>query len=177
MKVAKTGIVLVSILMLASCASINSQQKQELREWQAQNVYVKEKSPGLAAGLNILPGIGDFYNGNVGYGILNLLTWPLSVLWAPIGGASGADEVNYFASKNYVESLEKKQKKIKTDLEEKFLTNQISKNDYIIASKKLNNTVLRDFEKDMSVNDFMRVEAVETPQVEETADREPSSKK
>lgn len=97
--------------------------------------------------MNILPGIGDFYNGNLGYGIGNLLLWPLSILWAPIGGVSGADEVNYFASKAYVEGLENKKKKLKNEGEVAFIGNQITKQEFLIAHKKIDAMSLAEFQK------------------------------
>lgn len=83
-------LILISISLFTSCASINSAQKAQIAEWKGEGVYVEAKSPSLAAGLNCVLGIGDFYNGNIGYGIANLLTWPLSILWAPVGGYDGA---------------------------------------------------------------------------------------
>ncbi len=172
MKFVSSLVSFVSILTLVSCASINSTQKQELNEWQAKNLQVEEKKPGLAAGLNVLPGIGDFYNGNVGYGILNLLSWPLSVLWAPVGGADGAREVNYFATKAHVEKLEVKKKKLKTDVETHFVAGQITKKEYLLATKKIDNMELIEFQKDVLVSDIVKI-SLDEP---ETTDREPSSK-
>lgn len=148
----------VTALLLAtlvSCASVNSTQDRELRTWQAKNLEVKEKDPGLAAGLNVLPGIGDFYNGNVGYGVVNLLTWPLSILWAPVGGAEGAKEVNYFATKAYVEELENNKKKLKSELETAFMTGQMTKDDFYVANKKIEAMQLAEFSKQLSVEDIV----------------------
>ena len=98
----KTISLLVGALFtFSSCVSITTTQKNDIVESKMSGTYVEEKNPGLAAGLNVLPGIGDFYNGNVGYGIVNLLTWPLSVLWAPIGGYDGAQVRNWEESRIY----------------------------------------------------------------------------
>lgn len=143
------------ILLVSSCSSLNRGQQSELKEWQAQNLEVKEKQPELAAVLNILPGIGDFYNGNVGLGVLNLLTWPLSVVWAPVGGATGASEVNYYATKSQVERLENKRKLLKNELEVAYVARQISKHDYYFAAKKLDAMALEDFKKSPTLQDVM----------------------
>lgn len=140
---------------LSSCTSINSHQEQELKEWQAKNLEVREKSPGLAAGLNVLPGIGDFYNGNIGYGIANLLTWPYSILWAPVGGASGANERNYFATKAHIDNLQSFRKKAKGDLEVAFISGDITKEAYAVGLKKIDTMELSEFSKEMNISDFI----------------------
>lgn len=153
----KTVPVLILCLTLTSaCSSLNTAQKRELRDLQTKNLEVKEKDPTTAAVLNILPGIGDFYNGNPGYGVANLLLWPLSVLWAPAGGVSGAEEVNYYASKAYVSELENKKNRIKKDIEVEFVTERISKKEYYLAIQKIDMMPLIDFSKDVQMRDFVR---------------------
>lgn len=159
LKRVQTVAVVVVLSSLVSCASINSTQDRELKTWQAKNLEVEEKKPALAAALNVLPGIGDFYNGNIGYGVVNLLTWPVSVLWAPVGGADGAKEVNYFATRAYVEELETKKKKLKSDLESAFMTGQMSKNDYYVASKKVEAMELIEFRNTVTMEDIVPKEA------------------
>lgn len=151
----RLSITLVALSLFTSCASMNSSQKHDLKSWQAQKVDVEEKKPGLAAALNVLPGVGDFYNGNVGLGVLNLLLWPASVFWAPVGGATGAQEVNYYATKAYVEELEKKKKLLKNELEVAFVAKQIHRNDYYFANKKIDSMELREFEKKIELVDLL----------------------
>lgn len=75
-----------------------------LRELEGYGISPTEqeiKNPGLAGGLNILPGFGNFYLG-VGtdesdqwlYGFLNLLTWPVSPIWAIPEAAIDANVIN-----------------------------------------------------------------------------------
>jgi hypothetical protein len=59
------------------------------------------KSPTLAAVLNILPGIGNFYlaagteeTHMWAIGAVNLLFWPVSVLWGVPEGAIDASTIN-----------------------------------------------------------------------------------
>ncbi len=47
-----------------------------------------------------MPGGGSFYTEHYGLGIVNLLFWPLSILWDPISGANGAESINYYATKH-----------------------------------------------------------------------------
>ena len=88
---------LAASLLLASCTSLTHQERNTLRSLQAQGITVDKPvgnweapaSPAGAGALNLLPGFGNFYlaSGNAGdsgqylYGFLNLLTWPISILW------------------------------------------------------------------------------------------------
>ncbi|WP_181111316.1 hypothetical protein [Pseudomonas japonica] len=92
--------------MLAGCATpLNSAQKAELDHYRAENLVVEEKNPGLAAGLGLLPGGGSFYARSYGFGVVNLLFWPLSVLWDPVSGYDGAEAINYQATRAHVRAL------------------------------------------------------------------------
>lgn len=100
----------ICAVMLSSCTTLTRQETNQLRELQAQGVTVdrpvgnyEKPASGVAAGaLNLLPGIGNFYLGtgnaaessHVLYGVLNLLTWPLSILWAVPEAAIDADNIN-----------------------------------------------------------------------------------
>lgn len=162
-------LVVLSILSTYSCTSLNGGQNRELKEWQAKNVAVQDKNPATAAALNVLPGIGDFYNGNVGLGVVNLLTWPASILWAPVGGATGADEVNYYSSKANIEKLEGNRKKLKNEIETVFIGNQITKQEYVLANKKVDSMDISEFTKKLDVTDVIKLNY--------DADRVPSSSK
>jgi hypothetical protein len=145
-----TGLI-VALLISTGCSSLNSAQKHELAEWEGENLKVEQKNEGLAAGLNVLPGVGDFYNGNVGLGVVNLLAWPLSILWAPVGGASGAQEVNYFMTKAHVERLSKKRQATINELQASAMTKQITSDEFYIATQKVNTMQLTEFEKKHTV--------------------------
>ncbi|WP_206689723.1 gas vesicle protein GvpG [Aliarcobacter butzleri] len=97
-----------SIALFTGCASkISDGQEKELKSYQAKGLYVEEKSVGGAAALGILPGGGSFYTRNYGLGIVNLLFWPISVLWDPVSGAWGAESINYYATKEKVDKEKK----------------------------------------------------------------------
>lgn len=155
MKVFSTVILIFSLGVTTSCTSLNSTQSRELAEWKSQNLKVEEKNEALAAGLNVLPGIGDFYNGNIGLGVVNLLSWPVSVLWAPIGGASGAAETNYYSTKTHVENLTKKKQALITDLQSAAMMKQITSEEYYIATEKIKNMNLSEFKDGKSISDFV----------------------
>ncbi len=96
------------IALTPGCATgPNSVQESELAGYRARNLAVEEKNPGLAAGLGLLPGGGSFYGRAYGFGVVNLLLWPLSIFWDPVSGHDAAELINYQATKAYVASLKK----------------------------------------------------------------------
>lgn len=108
-KVMVLGLILSAMLASGCATPLNSNQKQELRGYQAKGLAVEEKNPGAAAGLGILPGFGSFYVREYGAGVVNLLLWPASILWDPVSGYEGAQSINYWATKHRVEQLESKE--------------------------------------------------------------------
>jgi hypothetical protein len=70
----------------------------EYHKMQSEGVLVEEKNPTLAACLGILPGCGSFYTGNYVLGAVDVVTWPVSMLWDPIAGYNEARMINYRAS-------------------------------------------------------------------------------
>ena len=96
------------LALTTGCATgLNSAQESELASYRARNLAVEEKSPGLAAGLGLLPGGGSFYGRAYGFGVVNLLFWPLSILWDPVSGHDAAELINYQATKARVAALKK----------------------------------------------------------------------
>lgn len=133
-KKAVIGIILLALIVCGCAGSLNLVQKSELKTYRAMGLLVKEKEPGLGAALGILPGGGSFYTRNYGIGIVNLLLWPLSVLWDPINGYEGSLEINYFATKTLVNH--KKSKEIE-ELEDQMQAHQISLEEFIIRKNKI----------------------------------------
>lgn len=126
----------VALLSLtAGCATgLNSAQESELASYRANNLDVQEKSPGLAAGLGLLPGGGSFYGRAYGYGVVNLLLWPLSILWDPVSGHDAAESINYQASKAHVASLKRH---AMDDLDAKLAGNEIDLKAYTLEKRKV----------------------------------------
>lgn len=95
---------------LTGCVSLSYQEKIELMKLQQKGIdatvsangWDKPASPALAGFLNLFPGFGNFYLGSgdaaegaqIGYGIANLLLWPLSVVWGIPQAYSDADTIN-----------------------------------------------------------------------------------
>ncbi|MEC4560141.1 hypothetical protein [Pseudomonas inefficax] len=97
------------IALTTGCATgLNSAQESELASYRARNLAVQEKSPGLAAGLGLLPGGGSFYGRAYGFGVVNLLLWPISILWDPVSGHDAAEMLNYQATKAHIATLKKR---------------------------------------------------------------------
>jgi len=75
---------LLSALLLTSCSSLNPAEKQQVLK--LKSLGIKEDSLGtnsaaVAGVLNLLPGGGNFYLGQTGAGVGNLLFWPISPIW------------------------------------------------------------------------------------------------
>ncbi len=97
---------LLCVILFAStaCESLSRADHAHLREIQAAGLDVDApgvKSPTTAGVLNLLPGIGNFYlasgtdaSGQWIYGTLNLLMWPLSVVWGIPQAAIDARTIN-----------------------------------------------------------------------------------
>lgn len=96
---------LVLLGTLASGCAMSSEQKQHIRtlEQQAASIghpeikYQQTKDPDTAFGLGFILGLGYFYADSPGKGIASLLTWPLSITWAPFGAYNTALEDNIAA--------------------------------------------------------------------------------
>ena len=106
----KELILIGALCLLSACTSLTRQEHLELRELKAHGITVdtpqgnweRPNSPAAAGLLNILPGFGNFYlaMGNGGqseyytYGFLNLLTWPISIIWGIPEAAIDANTIN-----------------------------------------------------------------------------------
>ena len=124
---------LFALLLITGCASgITKTQKNDMMSYKAKGFYIEEKSVGTAAGLGILPGGGSFYTRNYGFGVVNLLVWPISVLWDPISGTNGAEYLNYYATLANVNNLKRKEVR---DLDEELALGKITQQQY--ALKKI----------------------------------------
>lgn len=125
----------IFFLFLFGCAAgLTHTQKRELEGYKAKGLAIEEKNPGAAAGLGILPGGGSFYTRQYGLGVVDLLFWPLSILWDPINGYKAAGTINYYTTKEYIRRLIGKEiKKLDEDLEDK----KITEREYILKQRKI----------------------------------------
>jgi len=88
----------------SGCVSLSRSDQSilnELRSYGISETDIQKKNPGLAGGMNILPGFGNFYLAAGTdesdlwlIGFLNLLTWPISVLWGVPEAVIDANTIN-----------------------------------------------------------------------------------
>ena len=136
MKVHRLVLALGLAAACTGCASgLNSQQKAELRHYEANGLAAQEKSPGTGAALGLLPGGGSFYGREYGLGVVNLLFWPLSILWDPVSGHDAAESINYTATKEHVNRL---QRKDVDAIDERLQSGQIDVAQYALEKRKVN---------------------------------------
>jgi hypothetical protein len=102
----KKYFLLYLLFVQISCTHLNKSEKEDLRELKSYGIRESDEekvaSPALAGGLNLLLGFGNFYlaSGNGGdsahylYGTLNLLSWPISILWAVPEAIIDANTIN-----------------------------------------------------------------------------------
>lgn len=106
----KIAILSTFCLALSACTSLSYHEQNALRSLNANGISVdkpagewkRPANPAGAGALNLLPGVGNFYlaSGNGGdgshylYGFLNLLTWPISVVWGIPEAAIDAGTIN-----------------------------------------------------------------------------------
>lgn len=101
---------LLAVGVLSGCTSLTHAEKSQLSMLKHNGITVdkpvgnfeKPASPLTAGLLNILPGVGNFYlsagdggdGDHVLYGLLNLLTWPISIIWGIPEAAIDAGTIN-----------------------------------------------------------------------------------
>lgn len=135
MKLGKVvGLALAASVMSGCATGLNSMQEREYQAMKTQRVLVEEKSPGTGAALGVLPGGGSFYVREPGYGVVNLLFWPLSILWDPISGYEGAKAINYDLTKH---KLKRDMEREIASLDDKLTTGQIDNLAYVTEKNKI----------------------------------------
>jgi hypothetical protein len=107
----KIALLITCACYFSGCTTLSRTEKatlQELESYGVSQTEVKIKHPGTAAALNILPGIGNFYlatgtdeSSQWLYGGLNLLFWPLSIVWGIPEAAIDATTINKKETVNY----------------------------------------------------------------------------
>jgi hypothetical protein len=123
------------IALCSGCASgLSAPQKAEYARYEAKGQLIEEKSPGAGAALGLLPGGGSFYGREYGYGVLNLLLWPLSILWDPVSGYDAAKSIYYQATRA---NLESKSEKELSALDDQLKNGQIDLAAYTLEKRKI----------------------------------------
>jgi len=135
MKFIKLFACIVGVVFLAGCATgLNAVQKREYAAMEQDGVLVKEKDPATGAILGILPGGGSFYARSPGLGVVNLLLWPLSVLWDPVSGYGGSQAINYDATKY---NLKRDEEKAIDELNTRLSIGEIDVTTYTLEKSKI----------------------------------------
>ncbi|MDR3606149.1 MAG: hypothetical protein P4M08_02080 [Oligoflexia bacterium] len=148
--------VAVLLAVFSGCASLNSIQERDLDKWEREGIAVHAKDPTTGALLGILPGVGSFYTGQIGLGVVDLLTWPLSICWDTSAGYQGAKVKNWEASSFYVEDLEKNRKMALGKLEDMRDRGKIAETDYRAAKREIDNASLKEFEREYDLDSKVR---------------------
>ncbi|NWL80843.1 hypothetical protein DM872_28715 [Pseudomonas taiwanensis] len=142
MKALKLTVLTGLIVIGSGCASgLNSQQKTELRNFESRGLSVEEKNPGAGAALGLLPGGGSFYGREYGFGAINLLLWPISILWDPVSGYNAAESINYYSTKEHVRQLRKNEL---DGLDEELKNGSVDLKAYALEKSKIDAKYLMD---------------------------------
>ena len=129
----KSTILMMSVA-IAGCTTLTPQQKTEYTLMEQGNVLVTEKNPTTGAWLGLLPGGGSFYSREPAVGVLDLLLWPLSVLWDPVVGFEMSKKVNYDLT---VAQLDKHKSKEMADLENERDLHKIDDTTYVTRKREI----------------------------------------
>ncbi len=123
------------LFVVFSCASpLTKQEKKQLSQWKNNNFYIEEKKTSLGVGLGFLPGGGSFYGREYAIGMVNLLLYPVSILWDPISGYNATQQINYNATQDNVNHLIRKEER---ELDSMLQLEVINKESYIIKKRSI----------------------------------------
>jgi len=128
----KNTLILLSVSMVIGCSPLTQQQKAEYDLMKNEHVLVEEKNPTTGAVLGILPGFGAFYAREPLVGVVDLLLWPLSVLWDPVIGFEMSKKVNFDLT---LSQLERKKSRELTELENERDLEKISNVEYVTRKR------------------------------------------
>lgn len=108
---------LILFALLCGCVAMRPADQAALRELEEYGISKEDqaiKNPGLAGALNILPGFGNFYlaigteeSSQWAIGFLNLLAWPVSVVWGIPEAAIDASTINKKETLYYYQHTDK----------------------------------------------------------------------
>lgn len=149
----RKAIYVVLISLICGCTTLSRHEEIMLRQLekegitpsQASEYFKRPANPWTAGLLNLLPGIGNFYLGagdgaryvQLPVGVVNLLFWPISVVWGVPQAAVDANLINaqeLVAFYEYDEIGMEEWNNIKKDKYEKKSKKNSSKNRDIISN-------------------------------------------
>ena len=134
MKGVKSIFVLLVLSVMIGCTTLTPEQKTEYNMMEKDGVLIKEKDPTTGAWFGLLPGGGSFYGREPVVGVVDLLLWPLSILWDPVIGHETSQTVNY---KLTVSSLQKEKQKELNELEDQKDLAKISEVEYVAKKREI----------------------------------------
>lgn len=128
------GILLAALLSTGCARGLTTVQKRQYAAMEYDNVLVTEKNPTVGAVLGLLPGFGSFYVREPALGVINLLLWPLSMIWDPVSGYQGARMINYDLTRH---QLRKTMNDEIAGLDEQLALKQISAAEYMLQKGQI----------------------------------------
>lgn len=111
-------------------------QEREYRAMESADVLVVEKKPEVGAAMGLLPGGGSFYARSPGMGVVNLLFWPLSILWDPVSGYQGSMAINYDMTKH---KLKREMQTEISNLDNQLTLGELDTREYVIKKRAIEN--------------------------------------
>lgn len=133
----KLGTCVVALSIMSGCATgLNSMQEREYRAMESADVLVVEKKPEVGAAMGLLPGGGSFYARSPGMGVVNLLFWPLSILWDPVSGYQGSMAINYDMTKH---KLKREMQTEISNLDNQLTLGELDTREYVIKKRAIEN--------------------------------------
>lgn len=82
----KIALLIMLAVVAAGCIQLALSEQEKITELEALGIdpaCVGSKTPVASMAGNLFFGFGDLENGQAGLFTLDLLTWPISILWAP----------------------------------------------------------------------------------------------
>jgi len=134
MQAAKSIVILFVFSILIGCTTLTSVQKNEYNMMENDGVLIKEKDPTTGAWFGLLPGGGSFYGREPAMGVVDLLLWPLSILWDPVIGHETSMKVNYDIT---VSSMQKNKQKELSELENQKDLGKITNVEYVTKKREI----------------------------------------
>ena len=132
MKYIKPIFVILLLVTSIGCTTLTTQQKAQYDLMKQHDVLIQEKDPTTGAWLGLLPGVGAFYGREPLVGVVDLLLWPVSILWDPVVGYETSKKVNYHITKG---SLEKNKGKELVELDNRRILGEVSDAQYVAEKR------------------------------------------
>ena len=134
---------LLLLIVLPACSSLTPHEERVYMEMSRDGHRVEEKDPVLGAFLGLLPGVGSFYTGQIGWGVFDLLLWPYSMIWDPFIGYENSQWRNFQATKA---KIRRQRKNELEELDRQLLSEAIDQKEYARKRIQVNRRYDYDYE-------------------------------